>query len=809
MGTGSVTSTPNGINCGALCSATFAVGSQVILIAAPAAGSTFTGWSGACSGIRTCSVVMNGNTSVTATFNGPPKSYVLTVSVLGSGTGTVTSSPAGITCRATCQASFASETQVALTATSSSDSTFAGWGGACSGTGACSVTMSGKSSVTATFDGPPNSYTLTVEALGTGTGTVTSSPAGINCGSLCHANFASGTQVALTAVSGGNSTFAGWGGACVGTGACSVTMSGRSTVTAMFNGPSTSAGLSVAVLGTGTGIITSTPAGINCGSTCSAKFSPGTKVTLTATPSANSYLVSWDGSCSGSSVCVVTVNGSESVTGTINIWPINHIIFLAQENRSFDHYFGELRQYWAQNGYPDQSLDGLPQFNPTSGIAPLYSPPPTNPGCDPAAPYSPPPAPFQDCVFDINNPFASYHLLTQCVENPSPFWNESHIDWTYYDPTGTAPAKLDGFVFSGAHDARDNGYYDNYPYFDTNGVRVMGYYDGDDLNYYYFMASNFAISDRWFDPVLTRTNANREYLIAATSQGYVYPVGSNAQDQKLITSPTIFQELQGANISWKIYVDPATGVVGNPVCSGPPYDATCLLSQSYAKDFAWSQTITTANIGTIGPLGTCGPSGQSTCDFENDLANGTLPQVVQIEPPSSAGLDEHPTDVDISPSNIQLGANFVSQLINEVMQSQYWKDSVFVLTYDESGGFYDHVRPQPAVSPDGIPPVDLQSSDICFGITSGNCNFTYTGYRVPLIVISPYAKKNYVSHTVADTTAILKLIETRFNLPPLTARDNAQSDMSEFFDFNNPPWMTPPAPPAQNTSGACYVNKLP
>ena len=80
---------------------------------------------------------------------------------------------------------------------------------------------------------------------------------------------------------------------------------------------------------------------------------------------------------------------------------------------------------------------------------------------------------------------------------------------------------------------------------------------------------------------------------------------------------------------------------------------------------------------------------------------------------------------------------------------------------------------------------------------------------VPLIVVSPYAKKNFVSHSVADLTAILKLIETRFNVAALTKRDAAQIDMTEFFDFNNPPWVTPPTPPAQNVNGACYLNKLP
>jgi phospholipase C len=137
-------------------------------------------------------------------------------------------------------------------------------------------------------------------------------------------------------------------------------------------------------------------------------------------------------------------------------------------------------------------------------------------------------------------------------------------------------------------------------------------------------------------------------------------------------------------------------------------------------------------------------------------------------------------------------------------------DSVFILTFDEFGGFYDHVPPQPTVSPDGIKPVDLFSYDICAPPKTGpTCDFVYTGYRLPLVVVSPYTRQNYVSHTVADLTAILKLIETRFNLSPLTQRDAAQMDMTEFLDFSDPPWMTPPTPPVQATNGACYVNKLP
>jgi phospholipase C len=220
---------------------------------------------------------------------------------------------------------------------------------------------------------------------------------------------------------------------------------------------------------------------------------------------------------------------------------------------------------------------------------------------------------------------------------------------------------------------------------------------------------------------------------------------------------------------------------------------------SYVNNFTFAQTIVSKYPQNIAPIS----------QYFTDLQNGTLPQVAQIEPPTDEGFDEHPTVDDTSLSNIQSGAQFVQSLISALMKSSSWKDSAFILTFDEGGGFYDHVAPQPAVSPDGIKPVDLMANDICTSGTGPLCDFTYTGYRVPLLVVSPFSKKNYVDHTVADATAILKLIETRFSLPALTKRDAAQPDMTAFFNFTSPPWVNPPSPPAQNTSGPCYVNKLP
>ena len=586
----------------------------------------------------------------------------------------------------------------------------------------------------------------------------------------------------------------------------------------------------VTTAGGGIGVVTSAPNGINCSSpgtgTCETTFHNTPIVTLTAAPSQGFTFGGWQG-CKTEATTTCTVSGAANVTATFNatLNNINHIIFIAQENRSFDNYFGALRDYWAQNNIPDQSFDGLPQFNPATGPAPNTGPAPTNPGCDPAFPD--PPITNTFCQIDVNSPLVpSFHAQSLCVENPSPSWGEAHRSWNVHDPMSPTPM-LDGFVDAGANDARQHTDSTGAaaPFFDTNGVRVMGYYDGNDLNYYYALATAFSTSDKWFAPVMTRTPPNREYLIAGTSHGYVYQRGNNAADTALIPSTTIFESLQNAGISWKIYVN------GGGATPCAETDTECLLRRSYIHDFVFGDTIKN-NISeyTNNPMHSIAP----ISEFYTDAINGTLPQVAQIEPASDLGLDEHPEDNDPAPGQpacctIQAGTNYVSTLINAVMCGQNsppssactpgksWQDSAFVLTFDEPGGFYDHVAPQPTVNPDGIQPVDLKPNDPCFGATTPGtvCDFSYTGYRVPLVVVSPYSKKNFVSHQVRDLTAILKLIETRFNVHTLTARDKAQVGMEDatsgFFDFNTAPWRTPPTLPAQTVLGqsACFVDPPP
>lgn len=230
-GLGDVTSSPPGISCPGSCSATVNHGTTVTLDATPQAGSTFVGWSGACSGTGPCVLTVTGDVAVTAAF---ALDQSLVVTKAGNGAGTVISSPAGIDCGTTCTATYPPSTSVTLNAVADAGSTFVGWsGGGCSGTGLCTVLMTAPTSVSATFT--LNQYTLTVSKAGAGTGTVTSAPAGINCGATCSALFDYGTTVVLTATPAAGSAFAGWsGGGCSGTGSCTVSMTAASTVSATF-----------------------------------------------------------------------------------------------------------------------------------------------------------------------------------------------------------------------------------------------------------------------------------------------------------------------------------------------------------------------------------------------------------------------------------------------------------------------------------------------------------------------------------------------------------------------------------------------
>ena len=210
-------------------------GAPVSATASPEDGWMFSGWSGSCAGSSSCQFTVDRDVELDAAFALKPTAtnqHVLTAA--RNGAGSVLSSPAGLDCGIACSAAFADGTNVALSATPASGWRFDSWSGACGGPGACIVQVAADVTVWATFVKLPP-HVLTVARAGTGSGRVASAPPGIDCGSTCSRSFAEGTVVQLSAQPAAGSTFAGWSGACSGTGDCSMPISADVTVTATFN----------------------------------------------------------------------------------------------------------------------------------------------------------------------------------------------------------------------------------------------------------------------------------------------------------------------------------------------------------------------------------------------------------------------------------------------------------------------------------------------------------------------------------------------------------------------------------------------
>jgi hypothetical protein len=235
--------------------------------------------------------------SVLYEFGPLTNTFALSVTPAGTGEGEVTSSPAGIDCGATCSAEFAEGTEVTLSATPEAGSEFAGWSGACTGLGSCKVTMSEAKSVTATFDEAiaPSEFALSVSKAGSGSGTVTSSPVGIDCGTKCSAEFEEGEEVSLSATATSGSSFAGFSGACTGTGACKVTITEAKAVTATFNAQSSGGG-------GGGGTTNPPPPPANCSATAHCRLSTAiaaSKAQVKAGKAALQISCPGPGACSG------------------------------------------------------------------------------------------------------------------------------------------------------------------------------------------------------------------------------------------------------------------------------------------------------------------------------------------------------------------------------------------------------------------------------------------------------------------------------------------------------------------------------
>ena len=510
--------------------------------------------------------------------------------------------------------------------------------------------------------------------------------------------------------------------------------------------------------------------------------------------------------------------------GTSNL--INHVIFMMQENRTFDTYFGMLNVYRQTNGWNvgddgnTYNIDGV-----DDKLATIFN------------------------LDDEGASFSLFHTVSSCLDDMSSDWLASYGDVSRYDFSPTRPIVMDGFVHTAENYAK--GGFGDGTFTDLTGQRAMAYYSdtgvssAPELNYYYYMASQFAISDRWFSPVSSKSTPNRiATMSGGTTQGLVKDPFTN-DHLPVMTAETIFQELDTASspVSWRIYYslteggcDETDGDCGNQT-DPSLYPVTSFSDFGYAAKYLYTNSSGTACVPPTVASSAVGDTSNSFCidtthiaplsQFFTDAAAGTLASFSFIEP-AYGHSDEHPG----SGQSIFTGQAQMATILNNFMSSASWADSVFFLSYDEGGGPYDHVPPVPGHSNDntnianmGFLPLgsipDISSIAVnpdsyfpCPADATAHCDLASTdpgwvstdapavqgfaaqlGFRLPNLVISPFTRKHYVSHVPMDHTAIIKFVENRFIGPSahLTNRDAAQPDLLDFFDFTGIPWATPPA----------------
>jgi phospholipase C len=468
---------------------------------------------------------------------------------------------------------------------------------------------------------------------------------------------------------------------------------------------------------------------------------------------------------------------------------VNHIIIVMQENHSFDNYFGVLgygpdspyhRGHGACEPEDHRCVDGLHCLRTAKGLTCVNS-----------------------NLDDNGSTVAAFHEPSRCARpDLDHSWLGTHREANFNAPNRTLPFFLaDGFVLvNDATEQLDNGV--ESPKDDS----TLGYYDQTDLPFYYALANDFAISDRYFSSVLGPTFPNRSYLVAATSFGHLTTADTFPPPggYKPITG-TIFDLLNAAHVSWADYFQDA------------PQSADFLPPNPH-----WA------------------PLSAFLVQAEGQPGAPPLPAVSFVDPDFGLGgpaleNDEHP------PTDIQRGQAFVSQVVNAVRSGPFWKDSVIFITYDEHGGFYDHARSPRArqggaLTPDGInpgqcedlsnPPASTQpggGTECSFNFLSSTdtsvrdaealcpalaldptgpypaecANFDQLGIRVPFLVVSPFAKRHYVSHIVGDHTSMLAFIERRFltfngTTLHLTLRDAHANPLEDMFDFDDSPSLNTP-----------------
>jgi phospholipase C len=424
--------------------------------------------------------------------------------------------------------------------------------------------------------------------------------------------------------------------------------------------------------------------------------------------------------------------GSVQVSTANAPMPIKHLVYIVQENHSFDNYFGT---YPGVIGYPPNvSLPLDPNETGSPSVSPFH--------LDVAAPIMIVGDELPPGVADPDELNASVVELNSTSGSPFALLNESiGHDLSH--------------AWSVAHQAYDNGKMDGFVKAERSNL-TMGYYDRSDIPNYWAYADHFVLDDYFFSSLMGPSFPNHLY-IASGSNGPTNLTGSWIISHGVVDNPpgsfnwqgvdltwsTLAQQLSGAGISWKWYDGDA-----NPLA--PTIWNVLPLFDYFQKNPAQLDSHVA-----------------STSNFATDVQSGNLPAVSWIIPGSwtpptyptvcnGVSPSEHP------PARSDCGMDYVTYLVNQIMQSQYWQSTAIVITWDDYGGFYDQVSP---------PQVDQYGE----------------GFRVPTLVISPFAKPHYIDNTTYEFASMIKLADTLFGIEPTAPRVLDANGMMNSFNFSQAP----------------------
>ncbi|MHB2029128.1 MAG: phospholipase C [Acidimicrobiales bacterium] len=397
-----------------------------------------------------------------------------------------------------------------------------------------------------------------------------------------------------------------------------------------------------------------------------------------------------------------SIEAARSITAAgSDLGAIEHVVILIQENRSFDHYFGS---YKAVRGFDD---------HPPDTLGPFAQPDPDNTSRAPVG-YQ---LPFH---LDSNSGRG------ECTHDITHEWLAQHQSW--------AQGSMDAFVKTHSSPRNDG---------PVNGLLTMGYYTRSDLAYHYALADAFTICDQYFCSVIGPTHPNRLMAMSGTidpSGTRGGPVLTTSSSPDIVYSahwPSVPELLEDAGVSWKTYTTPGQGFIPSAPNLGFG-DAVLQYFAAYRKPA--SALFQRAFLPTY------------PTDFVRDVHSGTLPSVSWIIPPN--GYDEHP------PAPPAYGAWFISQVLATLASKpEVWSKTVVFLTYDENGGFFDHVAPPTA--PPGTPGEYVTKSPLP-AAAKGDAGPIGLGFRVPTLIISPFSRGGFLSSDTFDHTSTIRFLETRF-----------------------------------------------